>query len=58
MITVTTNLFVILIEIEILIFLQVLLFNSFSWLMDDLTGSLFSLMFLPIAGCESALGLA
>lgn len=58
MITVTTNLFVILIAIEILIFLNVLLLNTMSWLMDDLTGSLFSLLLLPIAGCESAVGLA
>ena len=57
MITTTKNLFVFLIQIEILIFLQVLLLNSFSWLFDDFFGTFFSVLLLPIAGCESAIGL-
>lgn len=55
MILFSDNLFIILIEIEILIFLQILLIISSAWMVDDLNGAMIGLLILPLAGCESAL---
>lgn len=47
----------ILISIEILILSLVLILNQLSFLLDDLLGSYLSILLLPIAGGESAIGL-
>lgn len=57
MILFTGNQFIILIEIEILIFLMILSIISISWQIDDLIGNFIGLLMIPIAGCESALAL-
>lgn len=53
----STPLVVFLIQIEISIFINVLILGTLAWLFDDFSPLLFSLFLLPIAGCEAAIGL-
>lgn len=45
-------------SIELLLFILAFFSAYFSFLFDDLTGSLLTLLILPIAGIESALALS
>lgn len=52
------NIIMLLISIELLLLAVNLAFIFFSVLLDDLSGQLFSLFILTVAGGESAIGLA
>ena len=51
------NLIMILIAIELMLLSLVLIVSYLSFIFDDVLGILLSLLILPIAGCESAIGL-
>ena len=51
------NLIYILISLEIQLLSIGLLFTHYSFLLDDMIGNLLTLLILPLAGGESALGL-
>lgn len=51
------NIIYILISLEILLLSLALIFLQLSFILDDLLGSLITLLILPLAGIESALGL-
>ena len=52
------NLIMQLISLELIFFSICLLFVQLSFLFDDMSGALLALYILPIAGAESAIGLA
>ena len=52
------NIIIIIISLELLVLAIGLLFVQFSFILDDLLGSLITLYFLPLAGAESAIALA
>lgn len=52
------NLIYILIALEVLLLALGLIFLQISFIIDDSTGSLITLIILPLAGAESAFGLA
>ena len=58
MIVVRTNILIILMSVEIMLFSINLLFIFFSCYFDDIFGQIFALFILAIAAAESALGLA
>jgi NADH:ubiquinone oxidoreductase subunit K len=49
------NLIIIIISLELLVLAVGILFVHFSFILDDLLGSLITLYFLPLAGAESAI---
>lgn len=51
------NYIMILITIELIILSLVLIISNLSFLMDDILGSFLAFILLPLAGCESAIGL-
>ncbi len=53
----SNNLIMILIAIELMLLSLVLIISYLSFIFDDVLGILLSLLILPIAGCESAIGL-
>lgn len=56
-INISNNLIMILISIELIILSLVLIISYLSFIFDDIIGSFIALIILPIAGCESAIGL-
>ncbi len=52
------NLFIILIELEIMLLSVIIIFLSFSAYLDDMVGQLFCLFILVVAASETAVGLA
>jgi NADH-ubiquinone oxidoreductase chain 4L len=51
------NLIMILISIELILLSLVLIISYLSFIFDDILGGLLALIVLPVAGCESAIGL-
>jgi NADH:ubiquinone oxidoreductase subunit K len=52
------NFIILIISLELFLLAIALLFIHFSFILDDLTGSLFTLILLPLAGSESAIALS
>jgi NADH-quinone oxidoreductase subunit K len=52
------NLFIILIELEVMLLSVIIIFLSFSAYLDDMVGQLFCLFILVVAASETAVGLA
>lgn len=52
------NLFIILIELEIMLLSIIIIFLSFSAYLDDMVGQMFCLFILVVAASETAVGLA
>lgn len=52
------NLIMIVISLELILLSVGILFVNYSFILDDLTGGLITLLLVPLAGAESAIALA